>query len=40
MCGSFQLMKVVFCGWNEVQKVQVEFGWPFSADIGRLLLVE
>ena len=38
---QFQQLKVVlFCRWNEVRKVQVEFGRPFSADGGHLLQVD
>ena len=37
---QFSVVEGCFCGWNEVQRVQVEFDRPFSADGGRLLLVE
>ena len=41
VCEAISAVKgCSFCRWNEVRKVQVEFGRPFSADGGHLLQVD
>ena len=38
---QFQQLKVVlFCRWNEVREVQVDFGRSFSADGGKVQVLQ